>query len=223
MGLKDLAKEGVLRCAINTGNRALVQVDGEGRLTGVSPALARRLADEIGARFEPVMYDGAGKVFADAGGAVWDVGFLAVDPERAKRVTFTRPYHGIEATFAVRENSGIEDVEGWDAKGRVIVTSVGSAYELFLTANTRHAMLEKGGTPGESFERFREGAGNMVAGIRQSLERTFETDSSFRVLPGHLTKVEQAMVLPIPDDPRISALDEFVARAIADGFVADKL
>lgn len=221
--MKDLAKDGVLRCAINTGNRALVQVAEDGSLGGVSPALARRLADEIGARFEPVMYDGAGKVFADAGGEVWDVGFLAVDPERAKRVTFTRPYHGIEATFAVRAGSGIEDAGDWDREGRTIVTSVGSAYELYLTANAKAATLSKGGTPGESFERFRAGEGDMVAGIRQSLERNLGGDPAIRVLPGHLTKVEQAMVLPFPDDPRIGALDDFVARAIADGFVAREI
>ena len=223
MTLNDLATDGVLRCAINTGNRALVQVGAEGELGGVSPALARRLAEEIGATFQPVIYDGAGKVFADAGGAVWDVGFLAVDPARATAVSFTRPYHGIEATFAVRRGSGIDTVEGWDTPGRVIVTSVGSAYELFLSANAMQAALQVGGTPGESFEAFRAGAGDMVAGVRQSLEKAFAGDDAITVLPGHLTKVEQAMVLPHPDDPRIALLDEFVARAMADGFVAREL
>lgn len=219
MTLKSLAKHGVLRCAINTGNRALVQVAGDGSLGGVSPALARRLAGEIGADFEPVVYDGAGKVFSDAGGEAWDVAFLAVDPERAKRVTFTRPYHVIEATFAVRAGSGIEAVDGWDSEGRVIVTSAGSAYELYLSANTRHATLSTEGSPSESFERFRAGEGDMAAGVRESLERNLGRDPAFHVLPGCLTRVEQAMVLPLPDDPRIGALDDFLSRAIIDGFV----
>ena len=37
-----------------------------------------------------------------------------------------------------------------------------------------------------------------------------------------LTKVEQAMVLPGADNPLITALDDFVARAITDGFVASE-
>ena len=49
----------------NTGNRALVQQDGD-QLSGVSPALARRLAEEIGADLRLVIYEGAGKVFAEA-------------------------------------------------------------------------------------------------------------------------------------------------------------
>jgi polar amino acid transport system substrate-binding protein len=60
--LKTLARDGVLRVAINTGNRALVQQDSD-ILTGVSPALAQRLAGEINARMEPIIYNGAGKVF----------------------------------------------------------------------------------------------------------------------------------------------------------------
>jgi polar amino acid transport system substrate-binding protein len=48
-----IAQNGILRVAINTGNRALVQNDG-GELAGVSPALAQRLADRLGVTFEPV-------------------------------------------------------------------------------------------------------------------------------------------------------------------------
>lgn len=217
--LADIAKNGVLRVAINTGNRALVKVAEDGTLGGVSPALARRLAAEIGVRLETVVYNGAGKVFQDAGSDVWDVAFLAIDPSRAERVSFTRPYHVIEATFAVRAGSGMDDAGDWDREGRVIVSSVGSAYELFLSANARFATLSKGGTPGESFERFRAGEGDMVAGVRQSLERNLGGDPGIVVLPGTLTKVEQAMVLPSPGHFALQALDDFVARAIADGFV----
>ena len=76
--LRSLAHNGVLRAAINTGNKALVQQTGD-TLGGVSPALARRLADAIGARLQPVIYSGAGPVFDDAHKDVWDIAFLAID------------------------------------------------------------------------------------------------------------------------------------------------
>jgi hypothetical protein len=63
--LAALAQNGRLRAAMNLGNRALVQQSG-GELRGVSPALARRLADEIGAALDPVIYEGAGKVYSIA-------------------------------------------------------------------------------------------------------------------------------------------------------------
>lgn len=220
--LKELAKNGTLRVAINTGNRALVQQSGAA-LEGISPALARRLAAELGAQLETIVYDGAGKVFADAGADIWDVAFLAIDPVRAEKIAYTRPYITIEATFAVREGSDMRDVHDVDRAGHSILTSIGSAYDLHLTKTLQHARLERLGTPPESFEAFRAGNWDAVAGVRASLERAFGDDSGIRILPGVLTKVEQAMVLPGPDHPAIAALDDFVKRALDDGFVAHVL
>ena len=58
-----------------------------------------------------------------------------------------------------------------------------------------------------------------MAGVRASLEGYFANNEDVRILSSVLTSVRQAMVLPDCTDPRIKALDDFVARAIADGFV----
>jgi polar amino acid transport system substrate-binding protein len=218
--LATLARGGVLRAAINTGNRALVQVEG-GALRGVSPALAERLAAEIGARLEPVVYDGAGKVFADAGTGAWDVAFMAVDPARADSVAFTRPYVTIEATCAARAGADFAALADIDRPGVTVLTATGSAYDLHLTKSLRHARLDRAGTPDESFAAFRAGRGDVVAGVRQSLERFFDGDAGVFLLPGSLTAVRQAMALPGAGHPALAALDDFVARAISDGFVAE--
>ncbi|MEP1199257.1 transporter substrate-binding domain-containing protein [Tateyamaria sp.] len=216
--LTGLARDGVLRVAINTGNRALVQQDGA-QLRGISPALARRLADEIGVRLEHVVYEGAGKVFADAERGVWDVGFLAIDPTRAEKIAFTRPYIVIEATYAVRADAPFQQIEDVDRAGVQVLTAKGSAYDMYLTDTLKQATLERFGTPPDSFAAFRGGRCDAVAGVRQSLEGFFEGDTNVRLLPGALTSVRQAMVLPRRDDPRLAALDAFVERAIDSGFV----
>lgn len=216
--LESLARGGVLRAAINTGNRALVrQVNGA--LEGVSPALARRLADEIGAQLEPVIYDGAGKVFADAGNDAWDVAFLAIDGTRGEVIGFTRPYVSIEATFAVRADSPVRDVTRADRDGVTVIVARGAAYDMHLSDALRHATIERAASPGESFAAFRAGRGDVVAGVRESLEAAFANDPGYRILPDAFSTVEQAMVLPDRADPRLAALDDFVARAIAEGFV----
>ncbi len=220
--LAGVGSSGRLRVAINTGNRALVQVSGQS-LNGVSPALARRLCAELKLDMQPVVYDGAGKVFADAGNDVWDVAFLAIDPVRAERVSFTRPYHVIEATYAVRAKDGLADVAEVDSEGVTVLTSTGSAYDLYLRGNLARATLEHSGTPSESFAEFRDGRADAVAGVRASLQRFFGEDPAFRILSGTLTRVEQAMVLPGASNPLIGALDEFVATAIAEGVVAAEL
>lgn len=217
--LGKLAQGGVLRVAINTGNRALVKMDGTA-LSGFSPALARRLAAEIGTEMQPIIYDGAGKVFADADQNKWDVGFLAIDAKRAKKIAFTRPYITIEATYAVRNPSDFGNIESVDHAGVKVLTSTGSAYDMHLSKTLKHATLERSGTPPESFAEFRDGRCDAVAGVRESLVGFFGDDPKVRILPGVLTSVQQAMVLPDKDDPLIGALDDFVERAIADGLVA---
>lgn len=216
--LENLARDTRLRVAINTGNRALVQRDGDD-LNGISPALARRLADEIGAHMVPVIYEGAGAVFNDAGYNKWDVGFLAIDDRRAEKIAFTRPYIVIEATFAVRTSSDMVDVGDVDRAGVRVLTSTGSAYDMHLSKSLQHAALERSGAPAESFAEFRGGRCDAVAGVRESLAGFFGDDPRVRILPGVLTSVRQAMVLPGADNPIIGALDDFVARAIAEGFV----
>ncbi|MEL7345143.1 MAG: transporter substrate-binding domain-containing protein [Pseudomonadota bacterium] len=213
---------GVLRAAINLGNRALVQQDGDA-LTGVSPALARRWAEANGLSFEPVIYHGAGKVFEDAGRDVWDVAFMAVDPLRAEHVTFSRPYHIIEATYGVRAGSSIRAPSDADRAGVTVVAAKGSAYELVLRRDLTHATLEHAATPGDSFEAFKAGRGDVVAGVRASLERFFGDDGDVTILGGVLATVEQAMVLPGKDHPGGAALDAFVAEAVETGFVARAL
>lgn len=191
--------------------------------TGISPALARRLADLLGVRLELVIYPGAGKVFAEAGSDQWDVAFLAIDQTRALQVSFTRPYHMIEATYAVRSASPFHKVSDADRNGVHILAATGSAYDLHLSKTLRNARLDRCGTPSESFDAFRAGRGDMVAGVRASLECDFGQDAEFRILPGAMTQVSQAMVLAGRDNPLTAALDAFVAEAIENGFVAREI
>ena len=216
--LESAFPKGKVRAAINSGNSALVQRR-HGQLTGISPALAQRLAETLGADLETVVYNGAGKVFADAGKGIWDVAFLAIDPKRARRVSFTRPYITIEATFAVRAQSALRALSETDRSGIKLLSSLGSAYELHLSKTLQQASLDRKGTPHESFEAFRNGSWDAVAGVRASLEAAFGGDPDYRLLSGSLTKVEQAMVLPGSDNKAIGALDKFVADALETGFV----
>lgn len=219
MRLDGIAPNGPLRAAVNLGNAAIARRTAAGELEGIGPALAARLAGEIGVALEPVVYEGAGRVFADAETGAWDVAFLAIDPRRAEVVAFTRPYLTIEAIYAVRADSPFRDVGEADRPGRRLLVAQGSAYDLHLSEVVRHAALVRAGSPGESMRLFRDGEGDMVAGVRESLEREFGGDPGFRVLPGRFKAIEQAMVLPRHDPRLVEALDDFVARAIADGFI----
>ncbi len=212
-----LAPTGRLRAAINTGNKALVQDEG-GRLGGVSPALAERLAGEIGVPLEPVIYPGAGKVVADAGTGAWTIAFLAVDPARADRVAFTAPYVTIDATYAVRPG-GPATAAAVDAPGMTILSAAGSAYDLHLDKTIRHASVLRADSPGASMDRFAAGEGEAVAGVRASLAARFADDDGAVILDGALVSVGQAMAVPVHLAELVPELDEFLTRARSDGFV----
>src|SRR4051812_46820614 len=102
----SLAPGGRLRIAINYGNAVLAQHDAAtGKLSGVSVDIAEELARRTGLPFTLVPFDAAGKVSAGATKDLWDVAFLARDPERAREIAFTAPYILINGTFVVRKDA----------------------------------------------------------------------------------------------------------------------
>lgn len=216
--LTAIAPHGRLRAAINIGNGALVQDDGTA-LGGVSPALAARLAGRLGLPVDLRRYSGARLVFEDADRDAWDIAFLAIDPLRAEKVAFSRPYVLIESTYAVRADSPFERIEQADRPGRQLLVARGSAYDLHLSKAIAHATLIRADSPKASMQRFRDGEADMVAGVRQSLDAEFGSDPAFRILPGRFKSIEQAMVVPGHMAGLIPALNRFVEQAIADGFV----
>ena len=104
-----------------------------------------------------------------------------------------------------------------------VLTSGGAAYDMYLTDHLERATLSRFGTPTESFDAFRSGRADAVAGVRASLETFFASEDGIGILPDAFTSVRQAMVLPGVAHPAIGALDAFVERAVAEGFVAANL
>ena len=124
--VKDLAPTGSLRAAINFGNSVLAQKAQDGSPAGVSADLSRELAKRLNVPIEFVTFEAAGKVFEGAAEGAWDIGFVAIEPARAKAIEFTAPYVIIEGTYMVRNESplvgtGMELRAAVDA-GDVIIT-----------------------------------------------------------------------------------------------------
>jgi polar amino acid transport system substrate-binding protein len=116
--VKALAPTGKLRAAINFGNPVLAQKDAAtGEAKGVSVDLARELARRLGVPLEVVPFDAAGKVTDSATKGIWDIGFVAIDPLRAKDIAFTGPYVVIEGGYMVKKESPLKSVDEFDRKG----------------------------------------------------------------------------------------------------------
>ena len=130
--IQAFAPRGVLRVALNHGNRVLVARDDEGRAMGIAVDLATALADHLGLQLTFVEYERAVDVSSTAEADEWDVCFLAVDPERAKTIAFTEPYVRIEGCYLAGAHSGAGTSDALIASGAKVGTVKGSAYTLTL-------------------------------------------------------------------------------------------
>ena len=184
-GSKQLAPTGTLRVAINFGNPVLAQPDPvTAKPMGVSVDLAREAADRLGVLLELIPYDSAGKVFSAVASSAWDIAFMAIDPVRAEKLSFTAPYVIIEGTYLVRANSPMQQVADLDGDGIQIAVGNGAAYDLYLSRALKHAQLLRAATSAAAIDLFVEQSLDAAAGVRQPLEAYAKQHNGYRVIDG---------------------------------------
>ena len=217
----ELAPTGVLRAGINMSNFLLVTgKTPDGDPDGVSPDMARAVAERLGVPLELVPFRTPGELADAASEDAWDIGNIGAEPERAKTIAFTAAYVEIEATYLVPADSAIQAIDEVDREGNRIAVSARSAYELWLSDNIRHAELVMAEGIQASFDVFVERKLEALAGLRPRLIDDVEKLPGARILDGQFTAVQQAIGTK-PDRPAAAAfLKEFVEEAKASGFVA---
>ena len=217
----ELAPTGVLRAGINLGNFLLVTPETEtDEPQGVSPDIARAIADRINLPVEFVLYDTPGEMADAAIDDVWDIANIGAEPERAKLITFTTAYAEIESTYLVPNGSSLQSVDEVDAKGIRIAVYGRAAYGLWLNENIKHAELVNIEGMDASFDLFVEQGLDALAGIRPRLVDDVKKLPGSRVLDGQFSAVQQAIGTK-PDRKNAAAfLQDFVDEAKKTGLVA---
>lgn len=212
---------GVLRASINLGNPILACRDASGAPAGVSVDLAGQLATRLGAELELVVFDAAGKSVTAVTEERADVGFFAIDPLRGAGLHFTRPYLLIEGSYLVREDSHVRENAHVDTAGTRVMVGKGSAYDLYLTRQLKHAAILRASTSPTVVQEFLAQGADVAAGVRQQLEADAACHPGLRVLPGRFMVIEQAMGMPRSRSAQAAAfLAEFVEDMKRTGFVA---
>jgi polar amino acid transport system substrate-binding protein len=220
----DLAPSGTLRAAINFDNTILASKDAvSGEPGGVSVELAREVALRLGAKIEFVPYYAAGKVVEGLQSAAWDICFLAIDPVRAKLISFTAPYVVIEGAYLVTQDSPLRDNDDVDRPGIRVAVSTGSAYDLFLSRELKHASLVRAPSAKDVVGMFLAQQLDVAAGVRPMLEADVREHAGLRMLPGRFMAINQAMGTPRGRDAGAAYLAAFVEEMKASGFVANAL
>lgn len=217
--LDDLALGGVMHAAINFGNPVLAQRGPNGEPQGVSVALAKALAQELGVKLEMRTFDAAGKVFAALDEGVWSLAFLAIEPVREAQISFSEPYVIIEGTYLVERDSPFQSVVDLDQAGLKLAVGKGAAYDLFLTRTLKNAELERADTSAGAVDLFLEQKLDAAAGVRQPLQKVADLDPRYRVLDDAFTSIRQAMAVPRGRDAGAAYVRAFVERKKAEGFI----
>ena len=221
----DFCPGGSLRAAINLGNPILANRDAaSGKVFGVSVDLASGLAERLGRKLELVVVDGAAKSVAALNDGMADIGFFAIDPVRGAGIQFTPPYVNIEGAYMVREDSKLKANEEVDQTGHRIAVGNGSAYDLYLTREIKHAKLVKAATSQAVVETFQSQNLEVAAGVRQQMESDAKRLGGLRLLPGRFMVIHQAMGM---GKGRSQAAHDYLYAYVeemkASGFVAEAL
>jgi polar amino acid transport system substrate-binding protein len=220
--LAQLAPTGVLRAGINMGNFLLVTGrSADGGPEGVSPSMARAIADKLGVPVKYVPYARPSELADAAGTGAWDIGLIGAEPQRAEKIAFTAAYCEIEATYLVPPGSPITAIDQVDRPGNRIVSSAGAAYTLWLERNIKRAelVLVPGGG-GAAFKAFLDQKQEVYAGLRPGLLTDVETLPGARILDGQFMAVQQAIGTARANTVGAAFLHDFVEQAKASGLVA---
>lgn len=222
--VNELAPGGKVRAAINFGNPILATKDAaSGDARGVSVDLAHELARRLGVPVELVTFTTAGQVVDALKAGRVDVGFVAIDPERAADISYTAPYVVIEGAYLVPGDSPIRNNADVDRAGTRVAVGARSAYDLYLSRELKNATIVRAPSSPEVTDFFLARKLDVAAGVKQQLEADAKRIPGLRLLGGRFMVINQAMGTPRARAAGAQYLADFVATMKTSGFVAQAL
>jgi len=124
----------------------------------------------------------------------------------------------------VKQDSPLQSNDEVDQAQHTVVVGKGSAYDLYLSREIKHAQLVRSPTSPEVVSYFLEHGHDVAAGVKPQLEAELPRIPGLRMLPGHFMVISQAMGLPKSRGPEAAAyLHQFVEEMKATGVVAQAM
>ena len=217
---QQLAPNGVLRAGINLSNFLLVSDRAaNGDPVGVSPDIAKGIANKLNVELQLIPYKGPGDVADAIVRDEWDIANIAAEPERAKTIAFSHAYCEIQATYLLPANSPIESVSEVDKVGNRISVKERAAYELWLTDNLKHATLVRTASMDESLRVFKEQSLDVLAGLRPRLVEDQKDLPGSVVMDESFTAIQQCIGCKPEYPEALDFLQSFVRESISSGWV----
>ncbi len=225
--LQSFAPTGTIRVGINLGNPVLAGTDAiTQKPKGVTIDIATEIGKRTGLPVQLIPFKSAGATVDAIKTGNIDLVFVAIDPVRGEDISYTPPYIQIEGAYMVKASSTITSNAEVDVAGNEIVVGKGSAYDLYLTREIKHAVLLHAPSSQAVVDDFMGGQGNVAAGVKQQLESDAARYTGLRMLPGRFMVINQAIGIPKarPAYEKTSAyLSAIITELKASRFVADAM
>ena len=216
----ELSSNGILRAAINMSNFLLVtDKTKEGTPIGVSPDMAKELANKLDLQLKLIPYDTPGEIADDAENDNWDICNIGAEPQRAEKINFSAAYAEIQATYLIPPNSKLQNISEVDIAGNKIAVASRTAYGLWLERNIHNAELIQVEGVGNSFEVFLNENLDALAGLRPALIDDVKKIPGAKILEGQFMSVQQAIGTSNKNIKSSIYIAKFVEEMKKNGYV----
>lgn len=217
-----LAPTGVLRVGYIEGNPVhTVRDPRTGALTGIGPALAGELARELGVRLDMIGLRGSAAVVGELRQGRIDMALLADNPARRREVDFSDVYLLNPQGIAVRAASPLRRIADLAQRPVRIGVSAGDTVGVTLARDYPGVVvvpIEGSGIAGAQ-AMLEIGAVDGFAAANARLLSLIEAMDGARRLEGDIASTPQALAVRQGRPAAVAALNAFLARIRADGFL----
>jgi polar amino acid transport system substrate-binding protein len=197
-----------------------------GATTGPAPDLVRELARRLGVAPVITPLPDAGAVLESVRSGQVDIGFLAIEAERASQVDFSDAYSNSGAAYAVRSNSMFQTSADVDRAGVTIGAIAGQTPEVYVREHVKNARVESlPAVPANTVlgKMLLDGKFDAFAANRTRMEELARDVPGLRVLADDYMVTSQAIVVQKGNASRLAEINRFLADVRASGFVKASL
>jgi polar amino acid transport system substrate-binding protein len=225
--ISSFVPTGTLRVGINLGNPILANENPQTHeLYGITIDIAHEIGKRLSLPVKLTPFKTAGNTVDAVKTGDIDLVFVAIDPVRGADISYTPPYIQIEGAYMVKTSSSIQQNDQVDVSGNEIVVGKGSAYDLYLSRETKNATLLRAASSQAVVDDFMSGKGNVAAGVKQQLESDAKRYEGLRMLPGRFMVINQAIGIPKARpqyEQTTTYLSDVITQLKQSGFVAKSM
>jgi polar amino acid transport system substrate-binding protein len=222
-----LAPTGTLRASFIVTNPVQGRVDPKTKeVTGPAADLTRELARRLGVPAVVTPLADAGAVLESVRSGKMDIGFLALEAERARLVDFSDPYSESGSTYAVRADSSFQKPADVDRAGVTIGAVAGQAPEVYIREHARNARIESlpSVPPNAALGKMLlDRKFDAFFANRTRMEEMARDVPGLRVLADDYMVTSQAIVVQKGNVARVAELNRFLADVRKSGFMKASL